>query len=107
MGCTGVKTTWGIAGLAGGSRYHTGIPNVKLGRLKVAITSLLMTPGERGRESYGLKMSPDNSLMVACGGEVVVMARHNVAATDGVAAIDGVVVAVGAVIAVDVWMKQC
>ena len=29
----------------GGSRYHTKIPNVKLGRLKVAMTSLLMTLG--------------------------------------------------------------
>ena len=45
MGCMGVKNTWGIGGWAGGSRYHTGIPNVKLGKFKVAITGLLMTLG--------------------------------------------------------------
>ena len=45
IGCTDVETTWGIASCAGGSRYHTRIPNVKLGTLKVAITSLLKTPG--------------------------------------------------------------
>ena len=113
MGCTRVKTTWGIGGRAGGSRYHTEIPNVKLGRLKVAITGLLMTPGERGRESYGLKMSPDNSLMVACGGEVVVAAACSATATDdvvaaiGVAAPDDVVVLVGAIGTVVVWVQWC
>ena len=45
MGCMGVKTTWGIDGLAGGSRYHIGIPNVKLGRFRVAIIGFLMTLG--------------------------------------------------------------
>ena len=44
MGWMGVNTTWGIEGAVGGSRYHTGIPNVKLGKFKVAITSLLMIP---------------------------------------------------------------
>ena len=44
----------------------------------------------------GLERSPDNSLMVVCGDEVVVATAHNVAATDDVAAVDGVVVAVGA-----------
>ena len=42
--------TWGIEGWAGGSRYHTGIPNVKLGKFKVAITSLLMTPSWENRK---------------------------------------------------------
>ena len=47
---------------------------MKLGRLKVAIIGLLMTQvGERGRESYGLAMSPDKSLLVACGDAVVVV----------------------------------
>ena len=32
-------------GWVSGSRYHMGIPNVKLGKFKVAITGLLMTPG--------------------------------------------------------------
>ena len=56
----------------------------------------------------GLGRSLDNSLMVACGDEVVVVAAHNVAtgdnaaATDDVAAVDGVVIAVGAVTAVGV-----
>ena len=45
MGCKGVKTTCSIDGWAGGSRYYTGIPNVKFGKFKVAITGLLMTPG--------------------------------------------------------------
>ena len=58
-------------------------------------------------------MSPDNSLMVACGGEVVVVAVHNDAATDDVvtvvdvAAADGVVVVVGVATAVVVWVQQC
>ena len=45
MGCMRVKTMWGISGWVGGSRYHMGIPNVKLGKFKVSITGLLMTPG--------------------------------------------------------------
>ena len=53
MGCsTGVKTTWGISGWAGGSRYHTGIPNVKLGKFKVAIIGLLTIP--YGEERKGI-----------------------------------------------------
>ena len=36
--------------LAGGSRYHMGIPNVKLGKFKVAITGLLMTLGRGKRK---------------------------------------------------------
>ena len=39
-----VNTTWGIGGWVGGLRYHTGIPNVKLGKFKVAIIGLLMIP---------------------------------------------------------------
>ena len=42
----------------------------------------------------GLGRSPDNSLMVACGDEVVVEAVHNAVATDDVAAVVGVAVAV-------------
>ena len=65
----------------------------------------------------GLGTSSDNSLMVACGDEVVVVAVHNdmamddatttddAAVADGVAAVDGVLVAVGAVDAVDVWVQ--
>ena len=41
IGWMGVSTTWGIRGEVGGSRYHTGIPSVKFGRFKVAMTSLL------------------------------------------------------------------
>ena len=68
--------------------------------------------GERGRELCGLERSPDNSLMVVCGDEVVVVTAHNVAATDDVAAAvdvaaaDGVAVAVGAVAALVVWVQQ-
>ena len=80
----------------------------------MAITYLLMTPGgERGRESYGLEMSPDNFLLVACGGEVVIAAAHNVAAvgdvvaTIGIAAVDDVVVVVGVAATVVVWVQRC
>ena len=38
-------------------------------------------------------MSPDNSLMVVCGGEVGVAAAHNAVATDDVAAVVGVAAA--------------
>ena len=48
--------------------------------------------GERGRELYGLEMSPHNSQLVACGGEVVVVDVRNAAATGHVAAMDDVVV---------------
>ena len=73
----------------------------------------------------GLGRSLYNSLMVACGDEVVVVAAHNVAAIDDVAAAndfsaaddvtaadgfaagDGVVVAVGATAVIDVRVQQC
>ena len=61
----------------------------------------------------GLGRIPDNSLMVACGDEVVVVAVHNapatgdVAAAIGIAAADDVVVVVGVVAAVDGWVQQC
>ena len=64
--------------------------------------------GGRERELYGLESSLDNSLMVVCGDEVVVV--RNAAAVDDivvavdVAAADGVVVAVGATVAVVVWV---
>ena len=41
IGWIGVNTIWGIKGVVGGSRYHTGIPKVKLGRLRVAMMGLL------------------------------------------------------------------
>ena len=62
---------------------------------------------------YGLKRNPDNSLMVVCGGEVVVVAVHNAVVVDGVvatvdvAAADGVVVVVGATTVVVVWVQRC
>ena len=55
-------------------------------------------------------MSPHNSQLVACGGEVVVAAACNaatagdVAAAVGIAAADDVVVVVGAATAVAVWV---
>ena len=69
--------------------------------------------GERGRELYGLERILDNSLMVVCGGEVVVVFANDAAAmddataaddataVDGVAAADGFVVAA----AVFVWVQ--
>ena len=44
IGWMGVNTTWGIGGGVGASRYHTGIPSVKFGKFKVAITGLLTMP---------------------------------------------------------------
>ena len=58
-------------------------------------------------------MSPDNSMTVACGDVVVVVATHNVASMDDVAAVvgvsvvDNVVVVVGAAAAVFVWVQRC
>ena len=95
-------------------RYHTGIPNINLGRLKVAMNGLLITPGgERGRELYGLEMSPHKSQLVACGANVVVAAVCNasiasdVAADVGVAAVNDVVVVVGATAVVSIWVQRC
>ena len=57
-----------------------------------------------------LGRSPDKSLLVVCGDEVVVVAVHSSMATDDVAAaidvaiVNGVVVAIGAVDAVVVWV---
>ena len=80
----------------------------------MAIIGSLMTPGGgRGRESYGLEMSPDNSLLVACGDVVVVVAMRNAAtvgdvvATVGGVAADDVVVVVGVAVAVVVWVQWC
>ena len=56
---------------------------------------------------YALERSLDKSLMVVCGGEVVVVAMCNAAATDDVVAADGVTVAVGAVVALVVWEQWC
>ena len=59
----------------------------------------------------GLERSLDNSLMVVCGDEVVLVAACNAAVADDVvaavdvAAADGVVVAIGAATAVFVWVQ--
>ena len=63
--------------------------------------------GERGRELCGLGRIPDNSMLVVCGDEVVVVAVHNAVVMDGVVAADGVVVVVGAATAVVVWVQRC
>ena len=58
-------------------------------------------------------MSPDNSLLVASRGEVVVATARSVVAVDdvvavvGVAATDDVVVVVGSATMVFVWVQQC
>ena len=44
MGWMGFNTTWGVRGGVSGLRYHTGIPNVKFGRFRVAMTGLLTMP---------------------------------------------------------------
>ena len=58
-------------------------------------------------------MSPDNSLLVACGDLVVIVAACNAATASGVTATiggataDDVVVVVGAAAVVVVWVQQC
>ena len=58
-------------------------------------------------------MSPNNSLLVACGDAVVVVVVCNaatmsdVATTVGVVATEDVVVVVGAMVAVAVWVERC
>ena len=60
-----------------------------------------------------LGRSPNNSLMVVFGDEVVLVAARNAIAMDDVAtaidvaATDGFAVAVGAVAAVVAWVQQC
>ena len=44
MGWTRVNMTWGVGGGVGGSRYYIGIPNVKLGKLRVAMKGLFKIP---------------------------------------------------------------
>ena len=58
---------------------------------------------------YGLGRSPNNSLMVVCGGEVVVATMHNAAAMDDVAVVVDVaaVEGVAVVVAIVVWVQQC
>ena len=63
--------------------------------------------GERGRELCGLERSPYNSLLVVCGGAVVVAAMRNAMDADDVAVANGVVVVVGAAVAVVVWVQRC
>ena len=63
--------------------------------------------GEIGRELCGLGRSPNNSLMVVCGDEVVVAATRNAATVDDVAVVVDVATAEGAVAAVVVWVQQC
>ena len=61
---------------------------------------------------YGLEISPNNSLLVACGDVVMVVVARNATATSdvaaavGVAATDDVVVVVGAAAVVVVWVQQ-
>ena len=61
----------------------------------------------------GLGRRPDNSLLVVCGDEVVVVTVHNAVTVDDVATIvdvavvDVIVVAVGAAVAVVVWVQRC
>ena len=58
-------------------------------------------------------MSPNNSLMVACGDAIVVADTRNAAATSdfvatiGVTTVDDVVVVVGDVAAVVFWVQRC
>ena len=52
-------------------------------------------------------MSPHNSQLVACGGEVVVATTHNAATAGDDVAIVGIVVVVGAMDAVFVWVQWC
>ena len=52
-------------------------------------------------------MSPHNSQLVACGGEVVVVAACNADTAGGVAAADDVLVVVGVVATVAIWVQQC
>ena len=57
-------------------------------------------------------MSPHNSQLVACVGEVVVAAKHNATAGDvvdvvGIVAVNDVVVVVGAAAMVVVWVQRC
>ena len=52
-------------------------------------------------------MSPHNSQLVACGGEVVVATLDDVVATVRVVAADDVVVVVGATAVVVFWVQQC
>ena len=52
-------------------------------------------------------MNPNNSLMVACGDGVVVVAMRNAATAGYVAAADDVVVVVGAADGVAVWVQRC
>ena len=58
-------------------------------------------------------MSPDKSLLVACGDAVVVAVARNDAAADdvvtvvGVAATDSVGVGVGVAAALAIWVQRC
>ena len=52
-------------------------------------------------------MSPNNSLTVACGDAVVVVATRNATTASDVAAADDVVVLVGDTIAIVVWVQKC
>ena len=52
-------------------------------------------------------MSPHNSQLVACGGEVVVVATCNAIVVGDVVATNAVVVVVGAAAMVVVWVQRC
>ena len=51
-------------------------------------------------------LSPDNSLLVACGDAVVVVAMQNAAIVDDVAVANSIGVGVGAAAALVVWVQQ-
>ena len=95
MGCTGLNSTWGIDGWVSGSRYHTRISNVKLGKFKVAITSLLMTPSRGNTKGIvWIGKEPSSSLESAFRGALVVVS--------GIGTTDDVAVAIWAAAVVDV-----
>ena len=50
IGWIGVNTSWGLRGMVGGSRYHTGSPSVKSWRSRVAKIDLLMSSDGRKRK---------------------------------------------------------
>ena len=59
MGWMRFNTTWGVEGGVGGLRYHTGIANVKLGKLRVALSCfLIMSDGGKRMGIVWIKNEP-------------------------------------------------
>ena len=50
IGWTWINTSWGIRGMVGGSRYHTGSPSLKSYRLRVSKADLLTISDGRKRK---------------------------------------------------------